>query len=202
MLPDRWLDRWIDLARERAVDTPVLEIGCGSGHDTSTLVAAGLRVIAFDLSADAVAKARQRVPGATIEQRDVRDRFPIDARDLGVIVASLSLHYFPWNETLDMVRRIRETLRPGGMLLCRLNSTEDNNFGAIGHREIEPNFYEVDGTPKRFFDETAVRALFANGWHIRAIEHIVTRKYVLAKALWEVIVEREISDESLALNPH
>ena len=70
------------------------------------------------------------------------------------------------------------------------------------HREIEPNFYEVNGTPKRFFDETAVRALFANGWHIRAIEHIVTRKYVLAKALWEVIVERERSIEGRSASTH
>jgi SAM-dependent methyltransferase len=157
--------------------------------------------MAFDLSAEAVANARKRVPGATIEQRDVRDPFPVEARSLGLIVASLSLHYFPWSETLALVERIRQALRPGGVLLCRLNSTEDHNFGATGHREIEPHFYEVDGAPKRFFDEAAVRVLFASGWRILAIEHVTTRKYVLAKALWEVVVERESSDESRTLTP-
>lgn len=201
MLTDRWLDRWIDLARERAADAPVLEIGCGPGHDTATLTAAGLRVIAFDLSAEAVAEARKRVPTASVEQRDVREPWSAEARDLGLIVASLSLHYFPWSETLALVERIRQTLRSGGVLLCRLNSTEDHNFGATGHREIEPNFYEVDGAPKRFFDEAAVRVLFASGWRILAIEHVTTRKYVLAKALWEVVVERESADESRTLTP-
>jgi hypothetical protein len=82
-------------------------------------------------------------------------------------------------------------LRPGGVLLCRLNSTEDRHFGAQGHREIEPNFFMVDGQPKRFFDEASVRSLFASGWNILSLQHITTRKYVRSKSLWEAVVERD-----------
>jgi len=190
MFPDPWLDRWLTLIRARAGERPVLEIGCGYGDDTASLVNAGLRVIGFDLSRASVASTRIRVPSARIERRDVRDPLPEDATDLGVALASLSLHYFAWEETVSIVNRVRLTLRLGGVLLCRLNSTEDRNFGADGCEEIEPNYFLVNGQPKRFFDESAVRRLFAEGWNTIALEHITTDKYEKPKAAWEVVLER------------
>ena len=169
----------------------MFEIGCGYGDDTAVLVRAGLEVVAFDLSPVCVAAARARVPSATIDCRDARDPFPDTVRDVGVVIASLSLHYFPWTETEALVERIRAVLRPGGLLLCRLNSTEDGNFGASGHPQIEPNYFLVDGQPRRFFDRDAVCVLFSDGWKQLSLAHVVTRKYIRAKALWEVILERE-----------
>src|SRR5271163_5024075 len=128
---DPWLARWLDLIDERAGDLPVLELGCGGGHDTEVLAAAGHRVVAVDLSPDSIAKARARVPQAEFHCQDIRASFPVDVA--GVVVASLSLHYFPWPETETLVGRIRCVLRPVGVLLCRLNSTSDHNFGASGH---------------------------------------------------------------------
>jgi hypothetical protein len=112
------------------------------------------------------------------------------ANELGVIVASLSIHYFSWAETQALVGRIRSALRPGGVFLCRLNSDQDHNFGASGHPEIEPNFFMVQGAPKRFFNEAAITSLFAEGWNTLSLEHFVTKKYVRSKALWEVVLER------------
>ena len=107
-----------------------------------------------------------------------------------VVVASLSIHYFSWAETQALVARIRSALRPGGVLLCRLNSDQDHHFGASGHPEIESNFFMVKGEPKRFFNEAAITSLFAEGWNTLSLEHFVTKKYVRSKALWEVILER------------
>ena len=191
MLRDNWLDRWLPVAVARAGGAPVLELGCGHGDDTVALAAAGLRVMAFDLSATAVGIVKVRVPSAVVERRDIRAPWPEQARELGVVVASLSLHYFSWVETLAIVQRLRAALRPGGVLLCRLNSTEDKNFGAQGHPEIEPNFFMVNGEPKRFFDEPSIHSLFAPGWRVLSLEHFTTRKYVKSKSLWEVVVERD-----------
>jgi SAM-dependent methyltransferase len=190
MLTDPWLNRWLPLLRERAGAGLVLEIGCGHGDDTAALAGAGLRVHAFDLSRVAVGIAKVRVPSATVECRDTRQPFPDGARELGVIVASLSLHYFSWSETQTIVQRIRSALRPGGILLCRLNSTQDHNFGASGHPELEPNFFLVNGEPKRFFDETSIASLFAEGWGQLSLQHFVISKYIKPKALWEVVLER------------
>ncbi len=191
MLTDPWLKRWLALAASHAGDGPVLEVGCGHGDDTVVLAGAGLRVTAFDLSRAAIAVARARVPSATITRRDIRDPFPLEAQQAGLVLASLSLHYFGWEETRAIVERVREVLRPGGLLLCRLNSTEDHHYGASGHPEIEPNFFLVDGEPKRFFDEAAVHALFSSGWRQLSLEHFVTRKYLQSKALWEVVLTRD-----------
>ena len=190
MIRDPWLDRWLPLIRERAAATPVLEIGCGHGDDTVVLSRAGLKVYAFDLSRIAVAIARLRAPSAIVERKDIRDPLPEPARALGAIVASLSLHYFPWKETEALVQRIRAALRPGGLLLCRLNSTQDHHFGASGHPELEPNFFLVKGAPKRFFDQRAIASVFARGWNTLSLEHFTTPKYIRPKALWEVVLER------------
>jgi len=190
MLPDPWLQRWLPLVVEHARQHPVLEIGCGAGDDTATLVAAGLSVHAFDLSETAVALARLPAPTATVACRDTRDPFPLTAQSAGAVVASLSLHYFPWEQTVALVERVRQTLRPGGVFLCRLNSTEDLHFGASGHPTIEANYFMVDGQPKRFFDAQAVDDIFAAGWLVRSKEHMSTRKYIQKKALWEVVAQR------------
>ncbi|WP_255440495.1 class I SAM-dependent methyltransferase [Caenimonas sedimenti] len=189
-MADPWLARWLPMAVEHAGAHPVLEIGCGHGDDTAVLAGAGLSVQAFDLSAAALAVAKLRVPSAKFEQRDIREPLPLPPQSAGLVVASLSLHYFPWAQTQDIVARIHAVLRPGGVLLCRLNSTEDRNFGAAGHPEIEPNFFMVDGQPKRFFDRSAAEALFAQGWKQISLQHFVTRKYVRSKALWEAVLER------------
>jgi SAM-dependent methyltransferase len=187
---DPWLEPWASALTAAAAGAPVLEIGCGAGRDTAELGALGLEVFAFDLSPEEAAKAASAAPGATVSVQSVLDPFPLEGTGIGVVVASLSLHYFPWRQTVEIVQRIRSTLRPGGLLLARFNSSEDVNFGALGHPQIEPGLYMVNGQPKRFFSEADVVALFAKGWRQRSRRHGVSLKYGQPKALWEVVVER------------
>ncbi len=192
MLHDPWLNRWLPTLKETAGNRAVLEIGCGMGSDTSTLVHAGLSVLAFDLSAASVAATRIRVPQARVFCQDIRDPFPVREGEAGAVLASLTLHYFPWLETIDILRRVREALPIGGLFFCRLNSTQDKHFGAEGHPTLEANYYLVDGQPKRFFDEASVDALFASGWSVLSKEHQTTQKYLREKALWEVVARRDM----------
>lgn len=190
---DPWLESWLPLIRQHATAVPVLEIGCGPGADTEALVAAGFEVVAFDLSASEIEAARARVPAATLLVRDVREPFPAEVQGTGVVIASLSLHYFPWRETVALFERVRHTLAKGGLLVCRLNSTEDVHYGAVGHPAIEPNFFLVDGQPKRFFDRAALDELLASGWHVVSLQHRVTGKYGQPKALWELVCTKCIA---------
>jgi SAM-dependent methyltransferase len=185
---DSWLARWLKLMGERAGGLPVLELGCGGGRDTEVLAAAGHHVVGVDLSAEAVERARQRVPSAAFHCQDLRAPFPL-AR-AGVVVASLSLHYFPWPETEALVERIRQLLVPSGILLCRLNSTNDHHFGASGHPRIDDDYYLVDGAPKRFFDRAATTRLFARGWRTLSLEERVIDRYDYPKWAWETILEK------------
>ena len=188
MSDERWLDRWLSLIGERADGLPVLELGCGSGHDSDVLAAAGHRVVGLDRSDSAVARAREHVPSAVFHCQDLRDPWPVERA--GVVLASLSLHYFPWDETVVLVERIRRVLEPNGLLVCRLNSTNDHHFGASGHPAITENFYLVDGEPKRFFDRAAIDRLFAQGWRMLHEGEGIIARYDRPKTVWEVILER------------
>jgi SAM-dependent methyltransferase len=185
---DRWLDRWLSLIGERTAGLPILELGCGGGRDSEILAAAGHRVVGIDLSSAAIANARERAPTAAFQCQDVRGAFPVERA--GVVLASLSLHYYPWNETVALVERIRRTLVPNGLLLCRLNSTNDHHHGTSGHPAIDANYYLVDGEPKRFFDRAAVDRLFATGWRVLSQEEGVIARYDHPKSVWEVVLEK------------
>jgi len=189
MNDDPWLERWLPSIRQRARGG-AFELGCGEGDDTQTLVREVPRVVALDISADALALARTRAPAAEFHRQDLREPFPIPDGSAGVVVASLSLHYFPWPETVDVVGRIHRVLEPNGVLLCRLNSTNDHNFGASGHKAIEQNYYWVNGRRKRFFDQTSVLQLFSVGWRLDNVEELTTPKYGKPKVLWEVVAQR------------
>lgn len=190
MLADPWLNRWLPLLRERAGSGLVLEIGCGHGDDTATLAEAGLKVHAFDLSDVAVGITKARVPSAVVECRDIREPLPEQAHDLGAVVASLSLHYFSWAETQNIVQRIHSALRPPASCCAASTRREITTSAPSGYPEIEPNFFLVNGERKRFFDEASIDSLFSEGWNRLSLEHFVTSKYVKAKALWEVVLER------------
>lgn len=187
---DRWLDAWRTLIAERAGGRPVLELGCGGGRDTGVLAAAGHHVVAIDLDATAIAQAKSRLPDCEFHCQDLRAPFPVPQGGVGVVIASLSLHYFDWPETVALTARIRATLWPGGVLLCRVNSVNDHHHGASGHPALAENFYLVDGATKRFFDRSAVEALFAGGWRMLALEEKVIDRYARPKAVWETVVER------------
>jgi SAM-dependent methyltransferase len=101
------------------------------------------------------------------------------------VVASLCLHYFPWSTTQQSVRELRRILTPGGLLIVRVNSTKDTNYGAEGHPSIGPNFYRVQGRTKRFFDKPSLEALFAD-WRIDAITERPIMRYEKPKWIWEL----------------
>jgi SAM-dependent methyltransferase len=188
---DPWLDRWMALIERHAAGRPILELGCGGGRDSTTLAAAGHRVIGIDGSSKAIETARQHVPAGSFHCQDLRAPFPVGDAAAGVVVASLSLHYFPWTETEELVRRVRRTLMPGGLLLCRLNSTNDRHFGAIGHPAIEANYYNVDGESKRFFDRASVDRLFADGWRMIDCGEWAIDRYDHPKVAWEAVLQRD-----------
>lgn len=190
---DPWLERWLPLVIERAAGAPVLELGCGDGRDSVILSGAGLTVTGIDRSPEALAQARARVPSGTFYEGDIRDGFP-DISGFGAVLASLVLHYFTWDTTRELAHRLWCCLRRGGVLLVRVNSTEDHQYGASGHPQIAENYYLVDGEPKRFFDREGVLRLFAGAWNFLHLEQQVIQRYARPKVIWEAVLERPLAD--------
>jgi SAM-dependent methyltransferase len=110
-------------------------------------------------------------------------------------VASLSLHYFPWSETVEVLEDVGRCLVPGGHLLARLNSTNDPHYAAARKKEIEPNFYLVDGSPKRLFDRDDVVALLRQDWKIEAAVERTTSRYGGEKTLREIVARNPRAED-------
>ncbi|UUZ94623.1 methyltransferase domain-containing protein [Paenibacillus sp. P25] len=112
-----------------------------------------------------------------------RTQSPFPDRSAQVVIADLSLHYFAWADTLKIAADIRRILRPGGVLICRLNSVKDVEYGAGQGLELEPNYYELDGKRKRFFDRDQLERLF-KGWKASVMEEQSMNRYDKPKAVW------------------
>lgn len=186
---DPWLDPF--LGAMRAAGESVLELGCGVGEDAAELAARGFRVVGFDLASKEIRTAVHNAPGARFFVADLRAPLPVRSAAVHCVVASLSIHYFPWRTTVAVVEEVRRVLLPAGVFAFRVNATDDVNFGASQGEELEPNFYHVppDGRNnrphKRFFDEASVRALLASGWHITHLAHRTISRHGTPKQVWE-----------------
>lgn len=192
-------DPWLDPMRGamRAAGERVLEVGCGAGEDAAELTARGFRVVAFDLSREAVRAAVGNAPEARFFVADLSAPLPVRSAAVDSVVASLSVHYFSWRTTVAVIAEVRRVLRPGGVFAFRVNATDDINFGAGQGEELEANFYHVppDGRNnrplKRFFDEASVRALLAPGWRIDSLAHRTISRYDTPKQVWECCASPE-----------
>lgn len=160
----------------------ILELGCGTGRDTVHLIPFG-HVVGVDRSESRLQHCRKNAPQADLVCADLGRRLPMRSGTFSAVIASLCLHYFSWKASLGVAAELRRVMALGGLLIVRVNSTQDANHGAVGYPEIEPNFYNVGGYPKRFFDRQSVLALFA-GWRIQAIEERVIMRYEKPKWIW------------------
>ena len=169
----------------------VLEIGCGPGEDAEALRAWGLDVVATDLAATAeVADARIRLGTRSLIYADHSSPLPFADAVFDGVVASLSLHYFSHAVIASIMREIARVLQPRGVLVFRVNATDDVEYGARGGIEIERDFraFETDapyGATKRFFDEAAVREVLRGGFEVVSLEHREVTRWSRPKQVWE-----------------
>lgn len=122
----------------RRSDGLVLELGCGSGHLTRHLVAAGHRVVATDASPAMLELTRTHVPGAEVRRVVLPDDTMPEAD--AIVSVGHALSYLPDEESV--VRALRGAagaLRPGGVLaldLCDLRwgaeRVDAPNYGRAG----------------------------------------------------------------------
>lgn len=186
MKKDPWLEKWLALIQKKSAGGYVLELGCGNGIDTVDLLSAGCKVIAMDISMENLSECAASAPRADTLQMDLSAPLPFASDSASVVIASLSLHYFSWNVTLQISSEIRRCIKNGGILLARFNSINDHHHGSLSTEEIEPNFYKVGSGTKRFFDENSMR-LFLRGWDIQFLEENVIDRYKKPKYVWEAM---------------
>lgn len=182
---DLWLDAYENFLSEAKKET-IIDLGCGYGGDTLYLTERGYRVLACDFSEVALRRIAKHIPQAETKQVDMTAGLPFADESTGAVVADLSLHYFAWEDTVNIVNDIARILKPKGVLLARFNSVGDVHFGAGLGVELEPNYYEHDERRKRFFDEEDLRRLFVD-WSIETVIETDLHRYNKPKRCWELV---------------
>ncbi len=142
----------------------VLDAGCGTGRNMTYLIHAGVAVSGIDGDGNAVEAARAQAHAlglASAAERIVEgqiDALPWPDATFDVVVASAVLH-FARDDThfIAMVRELWRVLAPGGLLFCRLASTEGiaDKVTPLGNRR----FALPDGSFRYLVDASLLMGL-------------------------------------------
>lgn len=181
---DDWLDSFANIIDD--CKTPIIDLGCGSGNDTLYLIEKGKKVIPCDYSQNAINNIKKNFPEADrTECFDMTKGLPFDDNFTDIIISDLSMHYFTEEKTFGLLDEMKRVLKPGGILLFRVNSIRDFNHGAGKGTEIEKHLYETaDGRYKRFFDEEDFKKFFLD-WEEVYLREETMGRYDLEKVLWK-----------------
>ena len=180
---DLWLDEYKEIL-ESNKDNEILDLGCGIGADTLYLIERGYNVLSCDFSNEALKSIQDNIPNSKTLYLDMMKKFPIKDNTYSLIIADLSLHYFDNETTIHIMR---------GILLSRVASVNDFNFGAGVGEELERNYYFEGDYTKRFFDFEDINKYFGIIGSVQAEETQMTRnedEYLKPKILYKVKVEK------------
>ena len=153
-----WTRPFLAALREAGART-VLELGCGTGNDAARLAREGYQVTATDLSAEAIAVARDRFGNAVrFLVADIARPHPVQDASVDAVMSNVALHMFPDAVIRSVFAEIRRMVRPGGLFLFHVNAIEDRPLRARWRpvaRELEPDFVlEECAQTMHFFSES------------------------------------------------
>jgi uncharacterized protein YceH (UPF0502 family)/2-polyprenyl-3-methyl-5-hydroxy-6-metoxy-1,4-benzoquinol methylase len=185
-LADRPFEWWLlDRVVAEAAPRPVVDAGCGPGHVTAHLVAAGADARGLDLTPEMVEQARARFPGVRYDVGDLtRLLRPENADGWGAVLGWYSLIHFAGSELPAAVAALARPLAPGGLLVLALHAGREVRRLTTwyGHDvEVDVVLHEVPDVV------AAVRAagLVDVEWYVRgpveARQETTDRLYVLAR---------------------
>lgn len=185
-------DDWLDLFDRVIVEcrTPIIDLGCGSGNDTLYLLEKGKQVIPCDYSEKAIENIKKNFPEVDrTECFDMLKGLPFPDNFTDIVIADLTLHYFREQATFEVLEDIKRVLRPNGLLLFRVNSMNDVNYGAGEGLEVERHlFLTEDSGYKRFFDADDIDHFF-NGWDMFYMQEEDMTRYEKPKKLWRCVAK-------------
>jgi SAM-dependent methyltransferase len=126
-----------ELHRHLPAEGLIVELGCGTGITSEILVRLGYDVLGVDISADMLAIARRRAPGAEFRQGSLWDaELP---RCVGVSAIGEVMNYAAderagEDRLPDLFARIHDALEPGGVFMF--------DFATPGRGSTTPNIRE------------------------------------------------------------
>ncbi|MEQ1920119.1 MAG: class I SAM-dependent methyltransferase [Elusimicrobiota bacterium] len=125
---------------------PVLEVGCAEGHFTEKLIGRSSRVLALDISAVALGRARKRAAPAVFLEADLLTWSPGGEAPFDAVVLGDVLYYLDRPGVAAefglLFPRIASWLKPGGRLLLAHGFSSDKE---LAHRRSFRERFESVG---------------------------------------------------------
>ncbi len=142
----------------------LLELGAGYGRDTLFFARQGLQVTALDYAEEGLATLQAEAQAAHVADRvqvqrhDVRQPLPFPDQRFDACSAHMSLCMaLTTGELVRLVGEVRRVLRPGGLHIYTVRTTDDPHYGkGIRHGD---GMYEMGGFIVHFFDRALVEQL-------------------------------------------
>ncbi len=130
---------------------PILELGCGTGRVLLPLAQAGYRVFGVDISAAMLARARAKANQSGLVRRvhliQSNATTLALARTFSLILyaANSFMHHTTQQEQCHVLARLRDHLRPGGLLILDLfNPDMHDMVEHDGHVELVRQWHEEE----------------------------------------------------------
>ena len=126
-LPGLPFERWVlDRVVGHADSDPVVEVGCGPGHVTAYLAAAGADATGIDLAPEMVEQARLRHPDGAYQVGDLRTLMrPVNGPGWAAVLGWYSLIHLGASELPGAVAALARPLRSDGWLVLGMHAGSD-----------------------------------------------------------------------------
>jgi SAM-dependent methyltransferase len=143
----------------------ILCLGDGQGQDSRYFASKGYRVLATDISDNAVKINSQKISELKLKniataKLDLQENFPYEDETVDIVYAHLSLHYFSEQKTKQIFSEIYRILKTKGILAAFVNSINDPEFNT--GKRIEQELFELEGITKRFFSTYSMKYFASN----------------------------------------
>lgn len=159
----------------------VLELGAGLGRDSAFFASRGYDVTATDFETDTL---KGLYPTMDVQTVDMSKPLPFADMTFDVVYAHLAIHYFDDVTTRRLTDEMWRILLPGGIVAVLVNSTADPECGQ--GRQIEENFFEIDGIYKRYFTPGYMREVMA-GFECELLDVDCEARKDMAKGVHQLI---------------
>lgn len=147
----------------------MLELGCGQGQDGLWFAELNkIGVLAIDFEQSAIKNARleqinRGIESIAFEQLDLTQPFRYEDDTFDIVYSHLALHYFDSTTTKEIFAEIHRVLKTDGILAFLVNSIHDPEYKT--GIKIEDDYFETEGTKKRYFTTESAQS-FANNFEV------------------------------------
>lgn len=130
---------------------PILEVGCGTGRVLIPLAKAGYTVTGVDVSAAMLERARAKLEAEGLTERVTLVHADVNELALGrkfaliIYAANSFMHHVTQAEQIHVLKRLREHLRPGGLLILDLFNPDVHMLARQDGRVDLVKTWEEDG---------------------------------------------------------